>query len=316
MKLFNRQHEEARVIDGLEEHSDKARDPSALVVPFGKYRGSTVADLLNRDGDYARWIVSQAWVAERFAELHAAILCRGKASDDTPAHNALQARFLDPAFAIAFLLSTGLLSATPLDDRAAMQLAECGRSEGNPLYGAVKMRKAALALQHDTLAEYRQWAVDTGKEELLAHLGRPVAQERLEIDLDDLGTREIISDLTDPLFEVRTRVEFERNGIDVILAAEKFSRSGRFLGGHSVGPIGIELKPSVGDDYPSVMRQMRRLNCRDVVVGTTATLGVTPEQLRAMFVANGCRMTLVSQIESRLGTAQTLIAGALREPQG
>ena len=80
-------------------------DQSALVVPFGKHKGRTVAELLVHDPQYAQWIVNQGWVAERFAELHAAILTRGAATDDSPEHNAIQVRFLDQTFAVACVLA-------------------------------------------------------------------------------------------------------------------------------------------------------------------------------------------------------------------
>ena len=82
---------------------EKTRDPSALVLTFGKHKGATVAELVDREPDYARWLAAQGWVAERFAELHAAILSRGAPTDDTPEHNALQARFIDHDFRVAFL---------------------------------------------------------------------------------------------------------------------------------------------------------------------------------------------------------------------
>ena len=68
------------------------KDPSAIVLPFGKYRGKTVAELLATDPSYAEWVSAQSWVAERFAELHSAIVTRGAGGgDETPEHNALQA---------------------------------------------------------------------------------------------------------------------------------------------------------------------------------------------------------------------------------
>jgi uncharacterized protein (DUF3820 family) len=81
----------------------KKTEPSAIVLPFGKHKGKTVAELLVADEEYANWIAAQGWVAERFAELHAAILSRGAGIDDSPEHNALQARFLEPEFRLALL---------------------------------------------------------------------------------------------------------------------------------------------------------------------------------------------------------------------
>jgi hypothetical protein len=46
---------------------------SAAVVPFGKHKGAAVAELVTKDPDYVRWLTGQGWLAQRFAELHAAI---------------------------------------------------------------------------------------------------------------------------------------------------------------------------------------------------------------------------------------------------
>ncbi len=42
------------------------RDPAGVVVPFGKHRGATVAELLEKDPAYADWLLAQGWLAERF----------------------------------------------------------------------------------------------------------------------------------------------------------------------------------------------------------------------------------------------------------
>lgn len=83
------------------EPNNTPADPSAIVVPIGKYKGATVAELLVRDPAYVEWITSQGWFAQRFAEVHAAIISRGAGTDDTPEHNQLQARFMEPEFRTA-----------------------------------------------------------------------------------------------------------------------------------------------------------------------------------------------------------------------
>lgn len=83
----------------------KRNTPEALVLPFGKHKGKTVAELLEVDREYAQWLAAQGWLAERFAELHAALAARGSASDETPEHNALQARFLDEVFRVAAVIA-------------------------------------------------------------------------------------------------------------------------------------------------------------------------------------------------------------------
>jgi hypothetical protein len=85
------------------------------------------------------------------------------------------------------------------------------------------------------------------------------------------------------------RVEFEYRGIDVIIN----------------GCIGIELKPTLGDDYPAVMRKMnsRRITDKNaLVIGAYTGIGATLDQVRRMFAASGIRVLMVSEIEAMVET--------------
>jgi hypothetical protein len=199
-----------------------ATESNAQIIPFGKYQGQTIGEVLVRDPQYADWLASQAWFAQRFAELHAAILSRGAASEDTPEHNAIQARFLDASFRIAFL---GLVDWRP------------------------------------------KWRCD-----------RPVWPDK---------------------------VSFELHGIDVVLHASH-DRPSRWLTLEQCGPYPtIEIKPSLGDDYPAVMRQMQRLSAKYLVVDQVSA-SLPLETIRAMFAANGQRLVTLAEIEAELAfRAQT-----------
>ncbi|MCF7994765.1 MAG: hypothetical protein K9L88_07985 [Chromatiaceae bacterium] len=88
-------------------------------------------------------------------------------------------------------------------------------------------------------------------------------------------------------------VTFEQCGADVVLA-EQFAS---FV-------LGVEIKPSMGDDYPSVMRQIlamdRRVSRRFLVLGEYNGIGATIEQVRGMFKASRITLVTVSEIESNL----------------
>ena len=80
------------------------RDRPAVRQAQGEDCRGTASPPIPSDAD---WVAAQSWVAERFAELHAAILTKGAGyPDDTPEHNAIQARFLDEAFRLALLRVT------------------------------------------------------------------------------------------------------------------------------------------------------------------------------------------------------------------
>jgi hypothetical protein len=94
----------------------------------------------------------------------------------------------------------------------------------------------------------------------------------------------------------KTSVDFEYRGVDVRLDA-RFQKGGEQF---RIDVLGVEIKPSVGDDYPSVMRQMKRLGAGILVAGTWTGRGVSEPQMRAMFEASGIKVVFVQEIEERL----------------
>ncbi len=71
------------------------------VIPFGKYKGQPV-EVVVQDRQYVEWLTAQPWFRERFANIHTLIVNNFQEPTETPVHNALQARFLDPAFRARF----------------------------------------------------------------------------------------------------------------------------------------------------------------------------------------------------------------------
>lgn len=67
------------------------------IVPFGKYKGQP-AEVMAADRDYCDWLMAQPWFAERFRDVYNIVINYGGEPEETPEHNALQARFLDEEF--------------------------------------------------------------------------------------------------------------------------------------------------------------------------------------------------------------------------
>lgn len=67
------------------------------VIPFGKYKGQPV-EVLQGDPAYTDWLTAQPWLRERHAGIYQIIVNNFREPSETPEHNRLQARFLDPAF--------------------------------------------------------------------------------------------------------------------------------------------------------------------------------------------------------------------------
>lgn len=242
-------------------------EPSAVVVPFGKHKGKTVAELVTVDPAYADWISAQGWVADRFAELHAAIVTRGAGSDDTPEHNALQARFLDDSFAAA-----------TLECCASSFLADIKFRTARDIFVADMWKSGTL--DYNTKWDFDRIHDDDQQLEFLA-------TTRAEV-LRNSG-----------LFLFTSR-KFEVLGVDVVISfgyakaeADAYLRVSGFS-------VKVELKPAMGDDYPSVMRQMKRLGAGVLVVGKYTGRGVSEVQLRQMFSASGLQITFVQEIEEAM----------------
>lgn len=270
--------------------------PSAVIIPFGKHKGSTVAELLMKDPSYADWVAAQGWVADRFAELHAAIITRGAGVDDTPEHNALQARFLDSHFGAALVSVCGLGGSRRSAaegynwklkerlDRVKSKIAyirdqiewlETPRAAENPLISQAYYKR--LDEEHQSRLRRNRCEVDS--------LGAEEA--KLQSEWDNLSLEN---------YGLHTTAIFERRGVDVELTTRR--------GGCRLHQIGLELKPTLGDDYPTVMRQMRRLEVSICVVGHWTGRGTSEPQVRAMFKANGCRLVFLQEIEEELRRRQ------------
>lgn len=59
----------------------------------------------------------------------------------------------------------------------------------------------------------------------------------------------------------------------------------------------IEIKPTIGDDYPTVFRQMQRSGAKILLVGAYTGVGATETQFRAFFATAGMRVICISEIE-------------------
>jgi hypothetical protein len=221
-------------------------DQAGNIVPFGKYKGQPLAAMM-ADRQYCEWLASQGWFAEKYQPIYQIVVMGAPEPQDTPAHNRLQALFLDDGFCERFVC-------------------ECGfRREDAPL--------KSVSYDHG----WREWR----------------------------ESKEILTQATGPL-KFRREFEVGRAQIDVVLdvsyrqtgtAVKQDSRRSRFGEADVIKPgevfefdvVGdgehyrIEIKPSLGDDFPTVLRQARAKGCNTVVFETFAATTVTLEQIRAMF---------------------------------
>ena len=251
-------------------------------VPFGKYKDQPVAVMMG-DQQYVNWCLMQTWFGERYAALAAILQGRNALEQDacTPEHNSLQMLFLKPEY------QTGLRRALYPDSNKylvrATRLAEIIEDSERYSVNSTYIEACRQALK--TLAD-------------CCH--QPVAANNVDIS-----------------------IEFEANNWDVLI--EDIVFKGTCACGEALEPkqlcnneaLCIELKPSISEDYPAILRKVksrmgylteawtpekhrhkvdigRKIVITREITAATATVG----EIKAMFKMSGVELFLLSEIEA------------------
>lgn len=211
---------------------------NVMVVPFGKYAGMAVRDLVAKDPTYVNWLMNQSRTAKQFPELHAALRARAPADSDSPEHNAIQVKFLDKNYRLACFVAAL--------ERQGLRAEDVKKDLGD--------------LVTDNNAYFEVGNVDVSVHWIGTHEKR------------NFGALLHNRDLADHWGSSPYTEDYNTN---------------------------IEIKPSMGDDFPSVIRQVRRLGCRLLVVDRYE--GQTPARdVAAMFATARCTIVQPKHIEKCL----------------
>jgi len=210
------------------------------VVPFGKYKNQPV-EVLAHDREYCDWLVNQGWVKERFPEFFMVIINNFGEPAETPAHNAMQARFLEDRFCYKFFHALDKLYG--ILDKNCMVL------------GALDHRQfEADAIDVDLQLSYWRYGLRFHR-----------IDRWIEVPYSDWH-----SDAGGPYTNMR--------------------RDAHDYGYGYVSPTAyaLELKPTLGDEYPAVLRQClhQKRAQRALVIDQFSAKGATLEQVRQIFHAS------------------------------
>lgn len=303
-----------------------ASDESLGVVPFGKYRGQPIEVLAN-DRAYCDWLMGQGWFRERFGGIHTLIVNNFAAPTETPEHNALQARFLNPDWCERFAMLLGIRATL---DRMKNRLIEDWQRAGPHLQRELERRQQEIDRTKRAL-ERRQQEVDRAKQEVdrakqpdkLAQATERVVREQVawyEKDAAEAVTREaelraaIINDyparVAGLTWTMSTKTEFEVEGKDVVLSVVVWSTDSKFPvfdpSWHNThyeevrfdATWSVECKPILGDDYPAVLRQMKANRSSVLLLEEFRSSAITLEQLRLFFGRSKFRVVMVADVEA------------------
>jgi hypothetical protein len=294
--------------------------PRVEVVPFGKYRGQPL-EALAQDRQYVEWLIAQPWFREKYGNVYNVVINNFGEPSETPEHNALQARFTDSKFCWAFVRCIS----DDLKDLRAEWLKLARTHIASLLEMTDRLladREIAPAKHGRELADLRRWFAngDAERRERLAveAYNRECTSRDSNILWNTVAAADYKAWIADGRFSVSTRCEYEVDGIDVVLfftVKAKSSDGKRCIFDSFNGTPGldyndatsdrriparlpIELKPTVADEYPAILRQMRRSGASILLLGEYLGVGATLDQVRTMFAQSGLRMLFVRDVEA------------------
>jgi uncharacterized protein (DUF3820 family) len=256
------------------------------IIPFGKYKGRAIDEVLLDDPSYLQWLTQQDWFRAKFVVLHQTIINRGAEPEETPDHNAMQVRFLDDDFCKRFLFAVV----------GESHIREYLEKQQQEILASIEREKAKAEAEAKRFedSEPGSW----GYEQLLKAHRRSADSSWLQ--------PKVSAPLGD-LFCITHQRSFEDRGVDVMLemTACSLSQSDQLLGMHDYVPrfpdynretLKIEIKPTIGDDYPAVLRQMKRTGSDVLYVGTYTGVGAAREQFVETMATADIRVVFESDL--------------------
>lgn len=250
------------------------------IIPFGKYKGRSLKEVARVDADYLKWLQHQPWFKKKFAVNVTVNNYSEGPSQDSPEHNALQARFLDEDFLMEIF--------APFFGRDPVMMMQGNRDHD---YQMVRSRADEAAAQGPR-PDYLYGQKDTRPRwEIVEKNSWPDARiawrTNFEVEGADVSVRAWVPRFSadickDKDAEVVTVEYFEvaPERYDIDLSTHLFWAK-------------IECKPSIGEDYPAILRQMKRNKCEYLVYERFVAESVPLEKVKKIFAASEIRMIQV-----------------------
>lgn len=236
-----------------------------LIVPFGKYKGKPI-ELLLKDEEYAKWLAAQDWVQQKFQKMYTIIIHNYHPEQaHSPEHNKMQIKYLsdDYCLKIPYILT----------DRSLFK------------YGSTHFVENVLPMLREMKSEGKN--IKDLIDELKRHIERDIVtitERKYERANDAEYTVESgyghIMGATDSMY-YRYRDFFE-----------KFWKNSFFK------ELRIELKPTIGDDYPAVLRQINNSKSNVLIVREYNGTSVPWEDVKSFFQSQKIKVLMEDDIEN------------------
>lgn len=238
------------------------------IVPFGKYKGQPV-EVLKADEPYCQWLSGQDWFRSRFAPIYQVIIQGPATHEDTPEHNRIQAKFLEDDFLDRFAGS--VIGRLDLRNKLVSEWIVSSKR--------LEFRRSNASFEQKEL--FSSWI------KLISRTGFD-PNGAVELDWASSGATFETKDGWDVVFSTDVYLDDLSETVRPLLVREL--------------TIFVEIKPSIGDDFPNVLRQVKARNLthwrqdrREIYVVFAAQWtgeGVTSDQCTEIFLRSGILLVL------------------------
>jgi hypothetical protein len=232
------------------------------VIPFGKYKGQPI-EVLQSDKQYADWLMQQDWFKEKYTTFQTLIINNFNAPQDSPEHNRLAELFLNDEFCWKLFSFCG---------------ASVTKKYNKRKYNHILPNSTHTIPCNIVSVEDKGWQVIERKFELKD--GSDVCIEIVKIH--EISYNVMVGDYDAPKSRCKNLIlayDFNRFGI--------YPLSGILVPVFEIDSIWsvatIEIKPVVGDDYPTVIRQCRAQKSKVLFIGKYKSTVLPIESFRKMF---------------------------------
>lgn len=252
------------------------------VVPFGKYRGQPL-EVLRHDPEYVQWALDNGVVSEtKYRAVYVFLTGAAGESHDTPEHNRYQVMFLEPDFAgeVFDRRYPNVRGRVVMDRRRS----DFFRLNPSPEWKGIEPR----TLGYNT--EY--WARETARcSDLSDYQKDSLAGHQKDLRDYRIYKEQLAAWTSWREGEVDYPVEaYELPEVEVQFEVKAMDYGGRVRGGSADVVMAcaghqsrVEIKPSMGDDFPAVLRQMQSSYCDILYLGGYNGVGSTLQQVKKLF---------------------------------
>lgn len=272
-----------------------------LTLPFGKYKGRELSEIATTDPEYLEWLTAQGWFEKKFDYLFQTVITNNyyNESAETPDHNAMQVKFLEVDYLV------GITHVVKTKDQCRQEFYDFRREQTSEIIEHIRMCREEIqytikSLGSDDPDEYFK---THSENHYLYGFALSLKSNKFREQLAIKKFRSIRAGL-----HSLTKVQFEVDGWDVIFGLGVMNKGSKYV--IVKDRFLIECKPTLGDDYPAVLRQMAKQKTRyehsDLfrgnnrhhicLVGEYTGRGAKWEQVQQIFDSKGFHLILEESI--------------------